>query len=358
VALWNDAMNSKSVPARVRGKRGPRPRSSVTLKLVAREAGVSAATVSRIINRTVNVSDELRQSVEAAIAKFNFRPNAAARGLALGRTLTIGVISQAMDSPFYGEGLRAIERRLQPLGYAPLFMSGNWQEKEEVRCMDELINRGVDGIIMFAGCLSDTALKSYARQVPIVVTGRLLRAKGLVSMQVDDRNGASLAMRHLLEFGHRRIAFVAGFENHADANERLEGYKRALAAAGIAFDPQLVVAGDFHEEGGMRAVYQLMDSGVEFTAIFGVNDQTAYGACLALFRRGKRVPGDVSVVGFDDLPASTYRVPPLTSVRQSVQQLGECSAEAILQLIAGRRPQPVLPAVELVVRESTSRVSR
>jgi LacI family transcriptional regulator len=342
----------------VRGKRGPRPRSSVTLKLVAREAGVSAATVSRIINQTVNVSDELRQSVEAAIAKFNFRPNAAARGLALGRTLTIGVISQAMDSPFYGEGLRAIERGLQPLGYAPLFMSGNWQEKEEVRCMDELINRGVDGIIMFAGCLSDAALKSYARQVPIVVTGRLLRAKGLVSMQVDDRNGASLAMRHLLELGHRSIAFVAGFENHADANERLEGYKRALAAAGIAFDPQLVVAGDFHEEGGMRAVYRLMDSGVVFTAIFCVNDQTAYGACLALFRRGKRVPDDVSVVGFDDLPASTYRVPPLTSVRQSVQRLGECSAEAILQLIAGRRPQLVLPAVELVVRESTSHVSR
>lgn len=351
-------MSTKPVPPRVRGKRGPRPRSSVTLKLVAREAGVSASTVSRIINHTVNVSDELRQSVEAAIAKFNFRPNAAARGLALGRTLTIGVISQAMDSPFYGEGLRAIERRLQPLGYAPLFMSGNWQEQEEVRCMEELINRGVDGIIMFAGCLSDTALKGYALQVPIVVTGRLLRAKGLVSMQVDDRNGASLAMRHLIDLGHRRIAFIAGSENHPDANERLGGYKNALAAAGIEFDPELVVSGDFHEEGGMRAVYHLMDARVPFTALFCVNDQTAYGATLALFRRGKRVPDDVSVVGFDDLPSSTYRVPPLTSVRQSVQQLGECSAEAILQLIAGRRFQPSLPAVELVVRESTGPVRR
>ena len=319
---------------------------------------MSAATVSRIINGTVNVSDELRQSVEAAIAKFKFRPTAAARGLALGRTLTIGVISQAMDSPFYGEGLRAIERRLQPSGYAPLFMSGNWQEQEEIRCMDELINRGVDGIIMFAGRLSDAALKSYAQKVPVVVTGRLLKAKRLVSMQVDDRNGATLATRHLLELGHRRIAFIAGFANHADANERLDGYKDALAAAGVAFDPRLVVPGDFHEEGGMRAVYQLIDAGVDFTALFCVNDQTAYGACLALFRKGKRVPHDVSVVGFDDLPSSTYRVPPLTSVRQSVQQLGECSAEAILPLIAGRRPQPILPPVELVVRESTARASR
>jgi LacI family transcriptional regulator len=351
-------LKSKAVPKRIRGKRGPRPRSSVTLKMVAREAGVSASTASRIINRTVNVSDELRLAVEAAIAKFNYRPNAAARGLALGRTLTIGVVSQAMDSPFYGEGLRAIERRLQPLGYAPLFMSGNWQEQEEARCMEELIDRGVDGIIMFAGCLGDAALKTYARKVPIVVTGRLLRAKGLFSMQVDDRNGAILAMRHLFGLGHKRIAFVTGFVNHPDANERLAGYRSALAAAGIGFDPQLVVAGDFHEEGGMRAVYQLMDSGVEFTAMFCVNDQTAYGACLALFRKGRRVPEDVSVVGFDDLPASTYRVPPLTSVRQSVQQLGECSAEAILQLIAGRRPQITLPAVELVVRESSGRVSR
>lgn len=353
-------MNSKSkaIPPRVRGKRGPRPRNLVTLDLVAREAGVSASTVSRIINGTVNVSDELRVAVETVIAKFNFRPNAAARGLALGRTLTIGVISQAMDSPFYGEGLRAIEQRLQGIGYAPLFMSGNWQEREEVRCMEELINRGVDGIIMFAGCLGDAALKSYARRVPIVVTGRLLRAKGLVSMQVDDRNGAVLAMKHLLDLGHRRIAFVTGFANHPDANERLAGYKDALAAAGVGFDPQLVVPGDFHEEGGMRAVYQLLDSGVQFTAMFCVNDQTAYGACLALFRKGLRVPEQVSVVGFDDLPASTYRVPPLTSVRQSVHKLGECSAEAVLQLIAGRRPQIHLPPVELVVRESTSAVAR
>ncbi|HMI36169.1 MAG TPA: LacI family DNA-binding transcriptional regulator [Steroidobacteraceae bacterium] len=351
-------LKSRSVPKRVRGKRGPRPRNSVTLKMVAREAGVSASTASRIINRTVNVSDELRLAVEAAIAKFNFRPNAAARGLALGRTLTIGVISQAMDSPFYGEAIVAIERRLQPLGYAPLFMSGNWQEQEEIRCMEELINRGVDGIIMFAGCLGDAALKAYAQKVPIVVTGRLLRAKGLVSMQVDDRHGAILAMRHLLELGHRRIAFLAGLVNHPDANERLAGYKGALAAAGIAFDPLLVLDGDFHEEGGMRAVYQLMDSGVKFTAMFCVNDQTAYGACLALVRRGLGVPKDVSVVGFDDLPASAYRIPPLTCVRQSVQQLGERSAEAILQLIAGRRPQITLPAVELVVRESTSGVSR
>jgi LacI family transcriptional regulator len=351
-------MALKSAPQPVHGKRGPRSRNAVTLKTVAREAGVSASTASRIINGTVNVSDELRSAVEAAIAKFNFRPNAAARGLALGKSLTIGVVTQAMDSPFYGEGLRGIEDQLRQRGYAPLFMSGNWRQDDETRCMDELINRGVDGIIMFAGCLGDAALKAYARKVPIVVTGRLLRAKGLVSMQVDDRNGAALATRHLLELGHRRIAFIAGTENHPDANERLAGYQHALATAGIGFDPGLVVAGDFHEEGGVQAVFRLLDSGAQFTALFCVNDQSAYGACLALFRRGLRVPDDVSVVGFDDLPASMYRVPPLTSVRQSVRQLGERSAVAILQLIDGRKPQITVPAVELVVRESTRAPAR
>jgi LacI family transcriptional regulator len=347
-------MSVKTNTPRTPGKSGPRPRQSTTLRMVAREAGVSASTVSRIINGTVNVSDERKQAVEAAIAKFDFRPNAAARGLALGKTLTIGVVAQAIDSPFYGEGLRGIEACLRRRGYAPLFMSGNWHEEDEDRCMRELIGRGVDGIIVFAGQLSDTKLKRYAKEVSVVVTGRQLRAKGLFSLQIDDRQGAMLAVRHLLELGHRRIAFITGNENHPDAIERLGGYKRALAEAGIGFDPRLVAVGDWHEEGGLRATLELLDSKINFTALFCVNDQTAYGAVLGLFRKGLSIPGDVSVVGFDDLPASPYRVPPLTSVRQSIGILGEQSVQAMLDLLAGNRPRLSPPPVELVVRESTA----
>jgi LacI family transcriptional regulator len=339
-------------------KSGPRPRQSATLKIVAREAGVSASTVSRIINGTVNVSDGLKAAVEAAIAKFDFRPNAAARGLALGKTLTIGVVAQAIDSPFYGEGLRGIEACLRRRGYAPLFMSGNWRDEDEDRCMREFIARGVDGIIVFAGRLSDAKLKSYAKEVSIVVTGRRLRAPGLFSLQIDDQHGAMLAVRHLIDLGHRCIAFITGSENHPDAIERLGGYKRALEDAGLSFDPKLVAVGDWHEEGGLRATLELLDSNAKFTALFCVNDQTAYGACLALYRRGLSVPRDMSVVGFDDLPASAYRLPPLTSVRQSIGELGERSAEAILQLVAGRRPRIAPPPLELVTRESTSQAER
>src|SRR5260221_2553282 len=230
-------MKSK-FPAPTPGKSGPRPRQSATLRMVAREAGVSASTVSRIINGTVNVSNGLKHAVEAAITKFDFRPNAAARGLALGRTLYIGVIAQAIDSPFYGEGLRGIEACLRHRGYAPLFMSGNWHEEDEERCMREFIARGVDGIIVFAGRLSDAKLKSYAKEVSIVVTGRRLRAPGIFSLQIDDQHGAGLAMRHLIDLGHRKIAFITGSENHPDAMERLGGYRKTLEEAGSHFHAQ------------------------------------------------------------------------------------------------------------------------
>ncbi len=325
-----------------------------TLEMVAKEAGVSMATVSRIINGTAQVSAARKHAVEAAIAKLNFRPNAAARGLALGKSTTIGVITQAIDSPFYGEGLRGIEDYLQQRGYAALFMSGNWNEQDEARCMSELLSRRVDGIIIFSGRLQDAELAGYAKQVPIVVSGRSLKAPGIFSLPVDDQEGAMLATRHLIELGHRRIAFIAGILDHPDAAERFKGYRRALADAGIAHDPKLVAPGDFHEEGGVKATLRLLNSRSKFTALFCVNDQTAYGACLALHRAGLSVPRDVSVVGFDDLHSSTYRVPPLTSVRQSIRVLGESSSAAMLQMLQNQKPSISLPQVELIVRESTA----
>jgi LacI family transcriptional regulator len=330
------------------------PDSPPTLEMVAKEAGVSIATVSRIINGTAKVSAERKEAVDAAIAKLNFRPNAAARGLALGKSNTIGVITQAIDSPFYGEGLRGIEDYLQQRGYTALFMSGNWDEDDEERCMSELLARRVDGIIIFSGRLEDRQLANYAKQVPLVVSGRSLKAPNIFSLQVDDEQGARLATRHLIELGHRRIAFIAGILDHADASLRFKGYRRALEEAGIAHDPKLVVPGDFHEEGGVDATLRLLKSGNKFTALFCVNDQTAYGACLALYRSGLNCPRDVSVVGFDDLHSSSYRVPPLTSVRQSIRVLGESSGAAMLQMLQGERPDIALPQVELIVRESTA----
>jgi LacI family transcriptional regulator len=334
------------------------PDDNVTLEMIAREAGVSPSTVSRILNGTAKVSDDKRLAVEDTIARFNFQPNLMARSLAMGQTLTIGVLTQFIESPFYGEALRGVEDALSDTQYSPLFVSGHWNLKTEEARMRLLQARRVDGAIILTGRLSDQQLLQYAQRMPIVVTGRQLSAPRLVSVNVDDFEGARGATRHLIDLGHTRIAFITGPQDHPDAIERLRGYQQALADAGIAPAPELVVQADFLETGGMLAINQLLDTRANFTAVFAANDQMAYGVRLALYRRSIRVPEDISLIGFDDLPNSTYSMPPLTTVRQPVYDIGKLAAQAMLKLIAGKKADIAAPPLELVVRESTRRLRR
>ncbi len=327
---------------------------TVTLEQVARHAGVSPSTVSRILNGTAVVSDDKKQAVEDAIRTLGFVPNPVARGLAGGRTLSIGVVTQAIDSPFYGAALRGIEDTLGAAGYSPLFVSGHWNAEEEARCIDVLRTRRVDGVMVLTGRLSDAALRVLARQLPVVVTGRDLKAPGLHALDFDNEQGAQLAATHLLELGHRAIAFIGGDPVHPDAREREAGFRAALLQAGVPVDTRLMAVGDYQEEGGRRAIEQFLDVGHRFTAVFAANDQMAFGAALALHRRGLRVPQDVSLVGFDDLASASYSIPPLTTVHQPVLDLGRAAAAGMLDLLAGRKPDTVLPPPTLVVRESTA----
>ncbi|MBA4176155.1 MAG: transcriptional regulator [Leptothrix sp. (in: Bacteria)] len=330
---------------------------TVTLGMVAAAAGVSPSTVSRILNGTAVVSEDKRTAVDDAIARLGFVPNPVARGLAGGRTLSIGVVTQAIDSPFYGGALRGIEEQLGRAGYSPLFVSGHWNATEEARCIDTLRSRRVDGIIVLTGRLSDAALADCARHLPVVVTGRKLTAPGLYALHFDNFEGGRLATHHLLSQGHRQIAFISGEPRHPDAKERLRGYRAALEAAGLPFDPALVMPGNYTEDSGRMAVERLLDSRVAFTAAFAANDQMAYGAALALHRRHLHVPGDISLVGFDDLQSSVYTIPPLSTVHHPVFELGQQAAIAMLQLLAGETPTAQLPAPRFIVRESTRALS-
>ena len=332
--------------------------SPVTLEMVAEAAGVSPSTVSRILNGTAKVSADKKKAVDKAIAKLGFHPNPVARGLAGGRTLSIGVVTQAIDSPFYGEGLRGIEDELGAAGYIPLFVSGHWNAADEQKCIDVLLSRRVDGVIMFTGRLADRALVNVAKQIPIVVTGRKLAAPQMFNVNFDNVEGARLATRHLIDLGHRRIAHISGDMAHADAVERQDGYRKALAEAGLDFDPALIVPGDFHEASGLMAVNRLIEVQQDFTAIFAANDQMAYGAALGLYRKNLRVPDDISLVGFDDLPGSQYAIPPLSTVRQPVYELGRLSSVAMLDMLRGVAPKVDLPPPQLVARESTRRLRR
>ncbi len=327
--------------------------TAVTLEMVAREAGVSPSTVSRILNGTARVREAKVRAVEAAIAKLQFMPNPVARSLARGKSMSVGVVTQAIDSPFYGEALAAIEKGLLRANYTPLFVSGHWREGDERRCVDHLLSRRVEGIILLTSCLPDAELINLARSVPVVVTGRRIAGQQLYCLDAESTTGARLATEYLLGLGHRRIAFIAGPPDHPDAVQRLDGYRAALAASRVPFAARLVAPGDYSEAGGHAAMTALLESGVEFTAVFAANDQSAYGAMLALHRRGMAVPKDVSVVGFDDLPSSAFTVPPLTTVHRSIDEIGEGAAEAVIDLIEQKTPKARVPAATLAIRESS-----
>jgi LacI family transcriptional regulator len=334
-----------------------RSNSVVTLEMVALMANVSPSTVSRILNGTAVVSELKKKAVDEAIAELGFVPNPVARGLAGGRTLSIGVITQAIDSPFYGASLRGIEDELDKAGYSPLFVSAHWDAAAEARCMNVLRSRRVDGIILLTGRLSDQFLINCAKDLPIVVTGRSIKAPGLFALNFDNFEGARLAAQHLIELGHRRIVFIAGHPDHPDATERLRGYRFALEAAAIKFEPSLVVIGDYSEASGLLVVNQLLAEGQKFTAIFAANDQMAFGAALGLHRQSLSVPQDVSIVGFDDLPMARFSVPPLTTVHQSAYQLGLLAASGMLTLLAGSKPKIKAPTPQLIARDSTRKLN-
>ena len=327
--------------------------SAVTLEMVAKEAGVSPSTVSRILNGTARVRDAKVRAVEAAIAKLQFMPNPVARSLAGGKSMSVGVVTQAIDSPFYGVSLAGIEKGLLRANYSPLFVSGHWREGDERRCVDHLLGRRVEGIILLTSRLPDEELVNLARSVPLVVTGRLVAGDRIYCLDVDSTMGARVATDYLIGLGHRRIAFISGPQDHPDALQRLGGLQ---GGPGGRQD-------SVHEEAGrrrrlpgnrrLRGDQRLLDARVEFTAVFAANDQAAYGAMLALHRRGLEVPKDVSVVGFDDLPTSAFMIPSLTTVHRYTDEIGERAAEAMIDLIERRIPNARISAPTLAIREST-----
>ncbi|WP_229256583.1 LacI family DNA-binding transcriptional regulator [Duganella lactea] len=333
------------------------PRSSPsTLLDVARRAGVSPSTVSRILNGTAKVSDDKRRAVLTAIDDMKFAPNQMAQGLKKGRSMTIGIVVQDISSPFFDETLRGVDDGLKGTGYASVIVSGHWNAEEEADRIRLLLARKVDGIILLSGRIDDDTVLSFAGQRPIVSTGRAIKTRTALGFKMDNEYGAYLAVRHLIELGHRHIAFISGPTNNTDAADRLAGYTRALREAGIAIDARLIVEGNFHEASGMLAMNRLFDTGQPFTAVFAANDLSAYGARLALYRKGVRVPDDISLVGFDDLPGSAYTTPPLTTIRQPLYDIGRIATHALLRVINGEEARGEVPPLELIVRETTRRL--
>lgn len=328
---------------------------NVTVLDVARLAKVSVSTVSRILNGSARVSAEKRDAVEAAIRALDFRPNLFARSLKMGTTMTVGVVTQDIESPFFTRVMRGVEDALSGSGYAPIIVSGHWNAVEEEERIRLLMARRVDGIVIITGRLEDATVRELAQRQPIVMAGREVEAHNVRSVYFDQEYGGYLATRHLLSMGHRRIAYISGARDQLDAQRRFAGYCRALQEAGVDYDEVLVQSGDFTENGGVLAMTRLLDSQQAFTAVFAANDQTAIGARMVLHRRGIRVPDDISLVGFDDLPVSAYLTPPLTTVRQPLFEMGFYCGATLLRMLGHATPERELPGLELIVRDTVRR---
>jgi LacI family transcriptional regulator len=328
----------------------------VTVHEVARVAGVSAATVSRFLNGTAKVSEDKRKAIESVIEKLNYKPNVLAQNLKTGSSRTIGLLTQSLMSGYFADAMAGIDDALQGTGYAPLIVSGHWHPDEEAERIELLIARRVDGLVILSGKLTDEQILDLSQRVPIVAFGRELHGERAYGFSLDNYRGACDAVEHLVQHGHRDIAFIAGPADHLDAQARLAGYRDTLAKHGIAANPALVLDGDFQESSGLAAVEHLLAAGQRFSALFAANDLMAYGARLALYRRGIRVPEDISVIGFDDLHSSMYTTPPLTTVRQPLFDVGRCLGGAILRMIAQEPLATEVPELSLVVRESVRRL--
>lgn len=330
-------------------------RKRITIQDIADTAKVSKSTVSRVLNNTTPVDDQKRKAVLKAMKKLKFKPNIFARTLAGGNSMTVGVVTQNIGSPFYDSITQGIIQRLASTDYSPIFVDGRWQPELERSAINTLIDRRVDGVIMVGGNLLIDDMEDFDQRVPMILIARQLEGWEDRSISIDNEAAAYIATKFLIESGHQRIAHVQGIRDHQDAIDRLQGYQRALTEAGLELDPQLLVEGDFSSRSGLMAVETLLLRGVPFSAIFCGNDEMAMGVRLALYRRGIRVPEDVSIVGFDDQPNSAYMTPPLTTVAQPAINMGVTAAEMLLNRLHQRPNAPQKLPVNLVVRESVAR---
>ena len=326
--------------------------SNVTIQDIAEAAGVSKSTVSRVLNGTASVNPAKHDAVMEATRRLGFRPNVLARSLASGKSLTIGVLTQLIGSPFYDTIAQGVIARLGGTRYSPIFVDGQLQRDQQLDGVRALIGRQVDGMLLIGGDVTDNEITDLCGQIPVAVVARQLENSRHYCVWTDNMDGGYQATRHLVERGHRRIAIIRGLDHHFDTKDRYTGYCKALSEAEIPFDADLVLDGDFSGESGSACVEKLIQQGTKFSAVFAMNDMMAFGARLALSRHNISVPEQVSIIGFDDQMESAFMPPPLTTVRQPAREMGRSAAAAVLAMIDGEDVESLRVQAELVERES------
>lgn len=311
-----------------------------TIKDVAKLAGVSVATVSRVINNSPKASETSRKAVCSAMEQLQYHPNANARALAQQSTETVGMIVSDVSDPFFGSMVKAVEQVAYATGNFLLIGNGYHDAEKERQAIEQLIRHRCAALVVHAKKLSDEELTSLMQQIPgMVLINRTLPGFETRCVALDDRYGAWLATRHLIQQGHKRIAIICSNHQISDATDRLQGYLDALEEFGIAVDDRLISYGTPDEIGGEQAMTDLLGRGRNFTAVTCYNDSMAAGALSVLSDNSIEVPQEISLIGFDDVLISRYLRPRLTTIRYPVVAMATQAAELALAL-ANNTPLP------------------
>jgi LacI family transcriptional regulator len=329
--------------------------NQATIQDVATRAGVSKSTVSHVINATRVVEEETRQKVLQAIRELRYRPSAAARSLTTKRTGTVGIVISDSSNPFFGELLLSIEEVLRPQNYAAIICNTNETLEYEAHYLDLLLNQRVDGII--AAAMSQPWMelaRAEVQHTPVVFVDRAFENMDSYYVGVDNTAGAAMGTRHLIQCGYQKIGILAGLERLSTMRERLDGYCRALQAAGIAINEEWIVRSQLTVDGGRQAMRAMLNLPDKPEAVFINNNLLALGALLEMGETDPDCTKELGIVCFDDHPWSAVTNPPLTVVRQPTQKIGQIAGEMILALINDRpvAQKRVILDCELVVRQS------
>ncbi|MEV6394878.1 LacI family DNA-binding transcriptional regulator [Streptomyces sp. NPDC051907] len=344
----------------IRTGNGGRGTGRPTLEEVAARAGVGRGTVSRVINGSPRVSERTRAAVEAAVAELGYVPNRAARALAANRTDAIALVvpepeDRFFAEPYFSDIVRGVGAALADTDMQ-LLLTLAGSDRERRRLAQYLAAHRVDGVLLVS-VHADDPLPDLLEQleIPAVISGRRSEDETLPAVDSDNFEGARAAVGHLLARGRRSIATITGRLDVYGAQRRLDGYREALTAAGLTVDERLTALGDFTEEGGVRAMRELLERRPDLDAVFAGSDVMAAGARQVLREAGRRIPQDVSLVGFDDSAVARHMDPPLTSVRQPIEEMGRTMAQVLLQEITARSTEPpqIVVPTELVVRDSS-----
>lgn len=330
------------------------------MKDVARLAGVSTSTVSHVINNNRFVSESVREKVTTAITQLNYAPSALARSLKLNQTRTIGMLLTASSNPFYSEVVRGVERSCYERGYSLVLCNTEGDKDRMNRSLETLMQKRVDGLLIMcteSHVPSAEILNRYPSIPSVMMDWSPYEAQSDI-IQDNSLLGGEMATRYLLSRGYTHIACIAGPQDKTPARMRLEGFKKAMREAGLAVPAEYIVDGDFEFQGGLHAMNALLSLENRPQAVFTSNDAMAVGVYCALFQACLSVPDDIAVIGYDDIELARYMTPPLTTVHQPKDELGELAIDTLLHRLAnpGGNQQMLVLTPELMVRGSVGAV--